>query len=59
MAIITESSATYDPIAQTFVIDKKSYLENVNHIICISQNTKKDLINYYGEKFRELIANIS
>ena len=31
----------------SFIIDKKSYLENVNHIICISQNTKKDLINYY------------
>ena len=31
-----------------FLNYKKKSIENTDHLICISENTKKDLIKYYG-----------
>ncbi len=45
----------YDLIHEKFIDEfklssfpKKKIFENIDHFICISENTKKDLINYYG-----------
>ena len=45
----------YDLIHEKFMdefklssLPKKKIFKNIDHFICISENTKKDLINYYG-----------
>ncbi|RPG99802.1 MAG: glycosyltransferase family 1 protein [Candidatus Pelagibacter sp. TMED118] len=46
--LIHEKFSNFYDLPENYISKKQELLQEMDHIICISENTKKDLLNYYN-----------
>ena len=52
--LIHEKFSNFYNLPENYILRKQELLKKMDHIICISENTKKDLLNYYNLDYKKI-----